>query len=1255
MKPPFDCLKKKISETRTTSRRLLLFSALSLLLSTLAYGEVGNKDILSADERDWLAKNKTHLVLAVETAYAPFVFIDAKGQPTGLAHDYMRLMESKIGVRFDQRRFPNLNEIFQAVHSGDVKIVNAITNTPERARFLSMTEPYISVPNVIIVRKERSGHLDEGDLQGSKVSLVKSYAITEHMTSRGSHFMPDLVSDDLSALLNVSFGRSDAAVIDLATATYLISEKGISNLRVAGEISYDVHLAIGTPLTEPVLHSILQKGLNSITDAERLEIRNRWISVAKPQSIFMELQFWLVLGVLLAIAFVVLAVILAWNRTLRQQVALRKKAEQALQTIINNEPECIKIVDAQGRLTQMNPAGLAMIEADSLEQVLNDPILNVIAPEYCAEFDLMHQRVIGGESAQMEFEVIGLKGGRRWLETHAVPMKIDDRTAHLAVTRDITERKQSEKILRERDRRFQTLFDRANDGISIISPKGELVSFNDAFARMHGYTIQEMQGLNLRDLDTPVSAPQMPERMRRIMAGESLTFEVENYRKDGSVFPLEVSASLVEINGEPFIQSFSRDISERKQAETRLAESELRYRLLIEMANEGIVVAQDGMLKFINPALLALSGYSKEEVANLPFLDFIHADDQELVQSNFMKRIKGEPAAQRYQLRLLIKTGGVLWVEMSSVKIDWEGRPATLNVVSDITERKKHEQQLEHIAHYDALTNLPNRVLLADRLYQGMMQAQRRGQKLSVAYLDLDGFKAVNDSHGHEVGDQLLMVVATNMKQALREGDTLARIGGDEFVAVLIDLTDIESSVPMLNRLLTAAAQPVRIGELNLQVSASLGVTYYPQAEEVDADQLLRQADQAMYQAKLAGKNRYHLFDTEHDNSIRGRHESLEAIRRALIDREFVLYYQPKVNMRSGAVVGAEALIRWQHPEKGLLPPGNFLPVIEDHPLAVEIGEWVIDTALTQMELWHQAGLDIPVSVNVGALQLQRAGFVTHLREMFAAHPNVKPSCLEIEVLETSALEDIAHVSQVMEACREIGVSFALDDFGTGYSSLTYLKRLPVSLLKIDQSFVRDMLDDPDDLAILEGVLGLAIAFRREVIAEGVETLECGAMLLQLGCDHAQGYGIAHPMPAHEMPAWAASWKPDATWLDKAPVSRDDLPILFAGVEHRAWITALETFLKGEREIPPSMDAHHCRFGQWLDTDGLSRHKTQPAFKTITSLHQQIHTLSATLLALHAQGKFNEIPTLIGELHALRDELLAQLKSLVSENPLSPV
>jgi diguanylate cyclase (GGDEF)-like protein len=479
------------------------------------------------------------------------------------------------------------------------------------------------------------------------------------------------------------------------------------------------------------------------------------------------------------------------------------------------------------------------------------------------------------------------------------------------------------------------------------------------------------------------------------------------------------------------------------------------------------------------------------------------------------------------------------WVrERSEINRDASGAAAvSIGSVEDITALKQHQQQLDHIAHHDPLTGLPNRILLADRLQQGIAQSQRRGKSLAVVYLDLDGFKPINDRYGHDVGDEFLIALAHRMKAALREGDTLARIGGDEFVAVLADLERRQDCDFVLARLLLAASDPLTVRAQVLQVSASIGVSLYPQ-DGADADLLLRYADQAMYEAKQAGKNRYHMFDVEHDLAVRTQREGVERIRDGLNRREFVLHYQPKVNMNTGEVIGAEALIRWEHPERGLLPPATFLPFVEDHPANAELGNWVIDTALTQVARWRAAGLDLPVSVNVGARHLQQADFVQSLRELLAAHPEVQPSLLELEILETSALEDIGMVTEIIQACREMGVRFALDDFGTGYSSLTYLKRLPADLLKIDKSFIRDMLDGPDDLAIVKGIVGLAQAFHRDVIAEGVETVAHGELLLSLGCQMGQGYAIARPMPGSELPGWAATWRPDAAWTAGRTPSR---------------------------------------------------------------------------------------------------------------------
>jgi diguanylate cyclase (GGDEF)-like protein/PAS domain S-box-containing protein len=571
------------------------------------------------------------------------------------------------------------------------------------------------------------------------------------------------------------------------------------------------------------------------------------------------------------------------------------------------------------------------------------------------------------------------------------------------------------------------------------------------------------------------------------------------------------------------------DITERKKGEEklRLAASVFTH------AAEGITITDAaGTIIDVNDTFTQTTGYSREEAIGQ--------------NRRILKSGRQPPEFYDDMWQALLDDGawsGEVWnrrkngevyaeiLNISSVK-DASGQTRNYVVLSnDITLMKEHQDQLERISRYDILTNLPNRSLLADRLSQAMLQCSRHKQSLAVVFLDLDHFKDVNDTHGHDVGDELLIALSARMKEALREGDTLARIGGDEFVAVLADLVKVEDCEPVLERLLLAASEPVTVSDTVLNISASIGVTLYPQ-DSVDADQLVRHADQAMYVAKESGKNRYHLFDTVQDEAIKVQRESLEAIRTALDNQQFVLHYQPKVNMRTGTVIGVEALIRWQNPERGLLNPLEFLPVIENHPMSIEIGEWVIDTVLTQISLWQKRGLKLPVStsINIAAVQLQQPDFTQRLTTLLAAHPDVEPHYLELEVLETSALDDVAHVSAIMNACMALGVKFALDDFGTGYSSLTYLRRLPASLIKIDQSFVRDMLTDPDDLAIVEGVIALAKSFKRDVIAEGVETIEHGTALLQLGCELAQGYGIAKPMPASDVPEWVADWQADGAW-----------------------------------------------------------------------------------------------------------------------------
>lgn len=815
----------------------------------------------------------------------------------------------------------------------------------------------------------------------------------------------------------------------------------------------------------------------------------------------------------------------------------------------------------------------------------------------------------------------------------------------LAMVEDISERKQAEMDLRHEKQFSEDTLNALPGVFYMLDVAGRFVRWNRALSLILGYTDAELAALTSPVFFAPEDQQRIKDAMRRAFAEGQADIEAVFQTRDGRSLPYYLTGQRSTIGDQTYLLGVGIDISEQRLAQQALETERTHLHTLVSTIPDLIWLKDaDGTYLSCNPEFERFFGATEREIIGKTDHDFVSKELADFFRAHDRAAMAaGGPTRNEEWITYASDNRRVL-LETTKVPMRTsDGRLlGVLGIGHDITERKAHQKQLEHIAHFDLLTGLPNRVLLADRLQQALAQTLRRKTMLAVAYLDLDSFKAINDRYGHDTGDRLLSALSGHMKHALREGDTLARLGGDEFVAIFLDLQSVEAAVPMLSRLLAAAGEVVYENGNALRVSASLGVTFFPQAEPIEADQLLRQADQAMYQAKQMGKNRYCLFDAERDRSVRGHHEELERVEQALAAQEFVLYYQPKVNMRTGEVIGAEALIRWQHPTRGVLSPAAFLPLIADHPLAIQVGEWVLNTAMQQIEVWKAVGVSLPVSVNVDAIQLEQPDFVARLQRQMAAHPGMVTGDLELEVLETSALDDIAKVCSVMQACREMGVGFALDDFGTGYSSLTYLKRLPAGLLKIDQSFVRDMLDDPDDLSILEGVLGLSRAFQRRVIAEGVETLAHGEMLLRLGCELAQGYAIARPMPAQAVPGWLATWRPDPAWRTQTPISRDDLPMLFASVEHRVWINKVVSFVQGDGDAPPPMHPELCRVGQWMKADGHSlRSQNLAGFDALGPLHVEIHVLASELIRLKQAGEADAAMARVPELHRLRDRLLA--------------
>jgi len=615
------------------------------------------------------------------------------------------------------------------------------------------------------------------------------------------------------------------------------------------------------------------------------------------------------------------------------------------------------------------------------------------------------------------------------------------------------------------------------------------------------------------------------------------------------------------VNGSPEARAMATTFNSMASQVQALVHSlqEQKERIEVTLASIGdavIVTGLDGRIGSMNEAAQQLTGYSEEEARgrqlHAVFTLANNFGHQALKRT--MQNIYAGGAVVRAKNQTLRQQSGASFVieyTIAPIRRNEGGNEGAVQagvqgivlVFRDVSEKKQLIQQMSWQSQHDLLTGLPNRSALAAHFEHELELARQGGNgnaMLAVCMLDLDHFQQVNERGGHALGDEILKQAAGRLHSFAGPRHYAARLGGDEFVLLLPDQPDQAAVERTLAQLLALLGRPYHCETQTLSVPASAGVALY-QGGDISADNLLRHADQALYQAKISGRNKLHFFDVHLDEQVRTHHNRRTEIRAALRADELCLYYQPKLDMRAGRIIGMEALLRWRHPQRGIVGPMEFLPVVEHTDLIVEIGDMVLRHALRQLELWRASHPDWVVSVNIAARHFQRTDFVPRLTAILAEFPGVPPRMLELEILESSALADIGHVRAIMLECQALGIRFALDDFGTGYSSMSYLKRLPAEVLKIDQSFVRNMLVDRDDLHLVSAVIGLARAFNRSVIAEGVETVEHGAQLMRLGCELAQGYGIARPMPAGEVLPWTASFAATPAWQRAALLPIDGM------------------------------------------------------------------------------------------------------------------
>jgi diguanylate cyclase (GGDEF)-like protein/PAS domain S-box-containing protein len=734
-------------------------------------------------------------------------------------------------------------------------------------------------------------------------------------------------------------------------------------------------------------------------------------------------------------------------------------------------------------------------------------------------WDCVQEACQSGERYQLEYRVLHRNGETMWVweQGQAVWDEFGDLVALEGFVSDVTQRKAAETALAESEERYRDLFENAREMILAHDMQGRIITVNRAAEKITGYSEFELLSMTAGDLIPAELQSFARDVFKRLCeTKDPVSYEIEILAKDGRRVPLEVSQRLMlDENGQPLLtQGISRDISERKLAERALEESEARYRDLFENAND-IIFTHDleGRFHSVNRKA-ENAGVLRDELLTGTVWNVIAPEYREAAQEHLKRVLNGEDPGP-FEVELVGSTGKRVPLEVSErVLLDDEGKPYLIQgIARDISERRQAEETIRRLAYHDALTGLPNRALFEDRLGIALAQSRRQGEMLAVMFLDIDGFKVVNDSLGHGAGDRLLQDVARDLSLLVRDGDTVARVGGDEFTLLLPGIEKPEDAIDVAQRILERLRQTRTIDGQEFRATGSVGITTYP-ADGIDGETLLRNADTAMYRAKERGRDNYQLYTPAMNERMMERLAFENDLRHALAREEFTLHYQPVVTSPDGRIVGAEALLRWRHSERGLVLPDEFIPFAEESGLIVEIGEYVIRRAARQLQEWIGAGLHPGwMAVNLSARQLQQEDLVSRIARVLR-ETGVSPALLQLEITEGAVLENVDYITSMLVQLRAMGIGISLDDFGTGYSSLTYLKRFPIDSVKIDRSFVSGLNTDPSDAAIVSAVISMAASLNLRVIAEGVETIEQFEFLRGRGCSEFQGYLFSRPIPA---------------------------------------------------------------------------------------------------------------------------------------------
>ncbi len=1143
-------------------KHLALLLIISLLFSLAAESPIAE----STSESSTLPI----LVAAIPRSFLPEYSVDEQGTPQGFAIDVMNAIAREAGLRVEYQIHDTWVAVHQAIRDGAAQVIPCMGITPARQQFVDFTSPIETFVVSVFVRSDSQDIETLGDLRNRPIGVIEGNVANRILENNG--YQTRVFGDFSSAFWELLSGRLDAFAYPEPVVWRFAQEIGIAHrVRALPPSLIEIKRAVGVAKNQPDLLKQLESAVNRVIHTTEYErIYTKWYAKPAP--------FWTVnrlLWAMFGLLALVVSSLMLWryyslkslNRDLRGETILRRNAEHKLRKLNAELEQKVReqtrvLAEAQ-RISHMGSWVLDIAEnrlswSDEIYRIFEvdhtqfeasyEAFLEAVHPQDREAVDRAYMESLESRQPYKINHRLRLPDGRiKWVIEQCETTFSEDGTPlkSIGTIQDITERKLAERQLAL----SQYALEHVSEAAQLISDRGDLRYVNSASCEILGYAREELQSMNLNEVDPEITEETWPVRFERLRQAGSERFEAFHKHRDGHLIPMEIVANFMEFDGEAYIFSVTRDISAIKAAQSQIEHQHALLQQVVDGVSDPILmITADYSVRLMNEsARKSAPAFALAEAQPKCYQVSHHIDhpcsgiehpcplNQVLETRQTTKVVHRHYNAQGEERTIEVMANPLLDDQGNITGIIESGRDIT-DYLGVLEQLKQNESRLEHIAHHDPLTGLPNRLLFVDRLEQGIIKAKRTQSLIALMFIDLDRFKEINDSFGHPTGDKLLKKVAERLKDEIREGDTIARLGGDEFTVILDELEHPETASKIAEKLLQSLEEPIVDQEQNFFLSASIGISIYPQ-DGKDANTLIRNADSAMYKAKEQGRNAYSYYTAEMTALAFERVMMENSLRGALARDELVLYYQPQIDMRNGATVGIEALVRWNHPELGLVPPSRFIPLAEETSLIQPMGEWILRRACQQARVWYDQGLiheRISVNCNLSGRQLGNALFhktvVDTLKET-----GIKANLLELEITETTIMSNPQHSSQILNRLRDIGIRLAIDDFGTGYSSLAYLKTLPISKLKIDQSFVRDIPEDQNDTAITRAVIALGKSLQLEVIAEGVETRPQADFLLKEGCYMAQGFLYARPMPADEMEAFLRA-NPPTTLAAPEPI-----------------------------------------------------------------------------------------------------------------------